>query len=112
MESNHHQHNPDHHTIEFNDNLYVEFKPKQNHHMIDLPVEATRRQFFQHPEPDLSADIGIETAASWLELFYDLFFVATVTVFTHEHHIVDWETLGLYTQWFIITWWSWCASSL
>ncbi|KAI8068992.1 bacterial low temperature requirement A protein-domain-containing protein [Thamnidium elegans] len=108
----HHHHNPEHHTIEFNDNLYIEFKPKYNHHMVDLPVEATRRHFFQHPEPDLSADIGVETAASWLELFYDLFFVATVTVFTHAHHISDWESLALYTQWFVITWWSWCASSL
>ncbi|KAI9250837.1 bacterial low temperature requirement A protein-domain-containing protein [Helicostylum pulchrum] len=108
----HHHHNPEHHTIQFNDNLYIEFKPKYNHHMADLPVEATRRYFFQHPEPDLSADIGVETAASWLELFYDLFFVATVTVFTHAHHISDWESLALYTQWFVITWWSWCASSL
>ncbi|GAA5796344.1 hypothetical protein HPULCUR_001714 [Helicostylum pulchrum] len=108
----HHHHNPEHHTIQFNDNLYIEFKPKHNHHMADLPVEATRRYFFQHPEPDLSADIGVETAASWLELFYDLFFVATVTVFTHAHHISDWESLALYTQWFVITWWSWCASSL
>ncbi|KAI8387046.1 bacterial low temperature requirement A protein-domain-containing protein [Blakeslea trispora] len=108
----HQQHNhPDNHTIEFNDNLYVEFKPKHNFHEV-VPVEQTRRPFFQHPEPDLSADIGIEKAASWLELFYDLFFVATLTQFTHSHHIKDWESLGLYAQWFVITWWAWCASSL
>ncbi|CAO3624563.1 unnamed protein product [Mucor hiemalis] len=107
-----HHHNPDHHTIDFNENVYIEFKPKQNHHMEALPVEATRRPFFQHPEPDLSADIGEETAASWLELFYDLFFVATLTEFTHSHHIKDWDSLGLYAQWFVITWWAWCASSL
>ncbi|KAI8378189.1 bacterial low temperature requirement A protein-domain-containing protein [Choanephora cucurbitarum] len=115
-ELNHHHHHqqhnhPDNHTIEFNDNLYVEFKPKHNFHE-DVPVEQTRRPFFQHPEPDLSADIGVEKAASWLELFYDLFFVATLTQFTHSHHIKDWSSLGLYAQWFIITWWGWCASSL
>lgn len=104
-------HNSDHHTIEFNDNLYIEFKPKHNHH-LDLPVEARRRPFFKHPEPDLSADIGVETAASWLELFFDLFFVASITVFTHAHHITNWALLGEYTQWFIVTWWSWCASTL
>ncbi|KAG2195996.1 hypothetical protein INT47_011501 [Mucor saturninus] len=105
-------HNPEHHTIEFNDNLYIEFKPKHDSHMIELQAEATRRPFFRHPEPDLSSDIGEETAASWLELFYDLFFVATLTQFTHSHHIADWDSLALYTQWFIITWWAWCASSL
>ncbi|RCH90243.1 hypothetical protein CU098_005311, partial [Rhizopus stolonifer] len=107
-----HHHDPDNHTIEFSDNLYVEFKPKHEHHDVMIPVEATRRPFFQHPEPDLSADIGVEKAASWLELFYDLFFVATLTQFTHSHHIKDWDSLGLYTQWFIIAWWAWCASSL
>ncbi|KAI7871752.1 bacterial low temperature requirement A protein-domain-containing protein [Spinellus fusiger] len=105
------EHNPDHHTIEFNENVYVEFKPVHHAHH-ELPVEATRRPFFQHPEPDLSADIGQEKAASWLELFYDLFYVATLTEFTHTHVIKDWESLGMYTSWFIITWWGWTASSL
>ncbi|KAI8974336.1 bacterial low temperature requirement A protein-domain-containing protein [Pilobolus umbonatus] len=97
------------HTIVFNDNVYLEFKPKQihAHHVLN-----TRRPFFRPPVPDLSADIGLEKAPSWLELFYDLFYIATLTNFTHEHHIKDWDTLWVYTQWFIITWWAWCASSL
>ncbi|KAI8636482.1 bacterial low temperature requirement A protein-domain-containing protein [Parasitella parasitica] len=107
-----HHHHPENHTIEFNENVYIEFKPKHSHHDIILSAEANRRPFFQHPEPDLSADIGVEKAASWLELFYDLFFVATLTQFTHSHHITDWQSLGLYAQWFVITWWAWCASSL
>ncbi|KAL0079676.1 bacterial low temperature requirement A protein-domain-containing protein [Phycomyces blakesleeanus] len=105
------EHDPNHHTIEFNENVYVEFKPVYYVHS-ELPVQATRRPFFQHPEPDLSADIGEEKAASWLELFYDLFYVATLTEFTHTHVIKDWESLGLYTSWFVITWWAWTASSL
>ncbi|KAJ8663813.1 hypothetical protein O0I10_000087 [Lichtheimia ornata] len=105
------EHNPNNRTIEFNENVYVEFKPRI-HHNEHLPVEATRRPFFQHPEPDLSADIGQEKAASWLELFYDLFYVATLTEFTHSHVIKDWTSLGTYAQWFVITWWAWTASSL
>jgi hypothetical protein len=98
-----------HPIIEFNANVYLEFKPVN--HLHD-PHAGTRRPFYQHPEPDLSADIGEEKAASWLELFYDLFYVATLSQFTHSHHIKDWESLALYAQWFIITWWAWCASSL
>lgn len=98
--------------MEFNDNCYIEFKPKHTHQPTSSSSVSTRRPFFQYPEPDLSADIGEETAASWLELFYDLFYVATLSEFTHSHHIKDWSSLGLYAQWFIITWWAWCASSL
>lgn len=106
-----HHHSPENHIIEFNPNFYVEFKPKQPRH-VALPPEISRRPFFRHPEPDLSADIGQEKAASWLELFYDLFYVASLSQFTHSHHIYDWSSLGVYAQWFIITWWAWCASSL
>jgi hypothetical protein len=38
--------NPHHHTIKFNDNTYIEFKPK-HHHEVILPLEARRRPFFQ-----------------------------------------------------------------
>jgi hypothetical protein len=99
--AHHHEHNPNHEIIEFNDNVYVEFKPKHRHHDI-APVEVSRRPFFRYPEPDLSADIGEEKAASWLELFYDLFYVATLTQFTHTHVIKDWATLGTYASWFVM----------
>ncbi|SAL97044.1 hypothetical protein [Absidia glauca] len=104
-------HDPSHDIIDFNDNVYVEFKPKHHHHE-DAAMELSRRPFFRYPEPDLSADIGEEKAASWLELFYDLFYVATLSQFTHTHVIKDWNTLGTYASWFIITWWAWISSSL
>ncbi|KAI8374764.1 bacterial low temperature requirement A protein-domain-containing protein [Radiomyces spectabilis] len=112
--SNEHlEHNPNNHIIEFNSNVYVEFKPMQyHHHAAASTSHTTRRPFFRHPEPDLSADIGEEKAPSWLELFYDLFFVATLTEFTHSVAIKDWASLGLYAQWFVITWWAWASSSL
>ncbi|ORZ21477.1 bacterial low temperature requirement A protein-domain-containing protein [Absidia repens] len=111
LEHDDHEHNPNNDIIEFNDNVYVEFKPKHNHHDPNA-MELSRRPFFQYPEPDLSADIGQEKAASWLELFYDLFYVATLTQFTHTHVIKDWTSLGTYASWFIITWWAWISSSL
>ncbi|KAI8069701.1 bacterial low temperature requirement A protein-domain-containing protein [Gongronella butleri] len=110
--AHHIEHNPDHETMAFSENVFVEFKPKTHHHEAVLPVEASRRPFFRYPEPDLTADIGVEKAASWLELFYDLFYVATLTQFTHSHVIKDWATLGTYTSWFVITWWAWISSSL
>ncbi|CAO3641999.1 unnamed protein product [Cunninghamella blakesleeana] len=110
--AHHGEHNPENEIIEFNDNVYVEFKPKLTHHHPELPPEVSRRPFFKYPEPDLSADIGVEKAASWLELFYDLFYVATLTQFTHTHMIKDWATLGTYASWFVITWWAWISSSI
>ncbi|KAI7877642.1 hypothetical protein K492DRAFT_197480 [Lichtheimia hyalospora FSU 10163] len=104
------KHNPD--IIELNDNVYIEFRLREPS-MLPLPaVEITRRPFFRHPDPDLSANIGQEKSASWLELFYDLVYVASLTEFTHTHVIKDFESLGTYTEWFIITWWAWFASSL
>ncbi|ORX57540.1 LtrA-domain-containing protein [Hesseltinella vesiculosa] len=107
----HQEHDPEHETLEFSDNVFVEFKPKHHHHE-PLEHAAVRRPFFRYPEPDLTADIGVEKAASWLELFYDLFYVATLTQFTHSHVIKDWTSLGTYTSWFVITWWAWISSSL
>ncbi|KAI9321734.1 bacterial low temperature requirement A protein-domain-containing protein [Dichotomocladium elegans] len=100
------------HTIEVNDNVYVEFRPRVPHYRPPLAPEVTRRPFFAPPMPDLSSDIGQEKEASWLELFYDLFYVATLTEFTHSHAIKDWASLGTYAEWFAITWWAWFASTL
>lgn len=64
------------------------------------------------PDPDLSDDIDNEREVTWLELFYDLFYIASLSQFTHVHHIVDLYSLGVYTGWFSVIWWSWTASSL
>lgn len=43
----HLEHNPENQIIEFNDNVYIEFKPHRQIHHEHLPPEATRRPFFQ-----------------------------------------------------------------
>lgn len=47
-----------------------------------------------------------------LELFYDLFFVANLTVFTYEHEVNDGESLKQYVGFFCIIWFTWYQVSL
>ncbi|KAM3581436.1 hypothetical protein VKS41_006261 [Umbelopsis sp. WA50703] len=113
----HHGHGESHHahhhqTLDLSSNIYVEFKPKLQEPEPQESAASTRRPFFMFPEADLSADIGEEKAASWLELFYDLFYIASLSEFTHTHVIKDWASLGVYASWFVIMWWAWTASSL
>lgn len=50
--------------------------------------------------------------ASHLELFYDLFFVANLTVFTYAHEINDSDTLRQYIGFFCLLWFTWYQVSL
>ncbi|KAF2167609.1 hypothetical protein M409DRAFT_54194 [Zasmidium cellare ATCC 36951] len=47
-----------------------------------------------------------------IELFYDLFFVANLTVFTYEHEVNDGESLKQYVGFFCIIWFTWYQVSL
>ncbi|KAK4551819.1 hypothetical protein LTR86_010905 [Recurvomyces mirabilis] len=47
------------------------------------------------------------TEATDAELFYDLFFVANLTVFTNVHEVNDHETLAQYVGFFSILWFTW-----
>ncbi|RUS27885.1 bacterial low temperature requirement A protein-domain-containing protein [Jimgerdemannia flammicorona] len=100
--------------LELNSNMFIEVKKvtAQQLEEEEEEDEITRRPFFAPPDVDLSDDIGEEKSASWLELFYDLFYIASLSEFTHSHHIVNFVTLGQYAGWFVILWWSWTASSL
>ncbi|RUP47558.1 bacterial low temperature requirement A protein-domain-containing protein [Jimgerdemannia flammicorona] len=100
--------------LELSSNMFIEIK-KLNKEQLEEEEEEdmiTRRPFFATPDIDLSDNIGEEKSASWLELFYDLFYIASLSEFTHSHHIVSLGTLGQYTGWFVVLWWSWTASSL
>ncbi|KAG0249247.1 hypothetical protein BG011_009466 [Mortierella polycephala] len=46
-----------------------------------------KKQKYRRPTTDLSTMPVQEPKASWLELFYDLLFVANLTEFTHSHPI-------------------------
>lgn len=100
--------------IDLNANVYLElvfFYPELEE-AEGLSDEKTRRPIFMLPDPDLSDEIGTETSATWLELFGDVFYVGFLATFTHEHHIVDSHELGVYAAWFVVVWWTWCASAL
>ncbi|KAF3907915.1 hypothetical protein ABW21_db0203369 [Orbilia brochopaga] len=50
--------------------------------------------------------------ATWVELFYDLFFVANLTTFTDAHQINSGETLQSYIGFFAILWFTWLQAAL
>lgn len=50
--------------------------------------------------------------ASHSELFYDLFFVANLTVFTYVHEINDGDSLRQYIGFFCLLWFTWYQVSL
>ncbi|KAK6503134.1 hypothetical protein TWF481_008169 [Arthrobotrys musiformis] len=50
--------------------------------------------------------------ATWVELFYDLFFVANLTTFTDSHQINDSATLQSYIGYFAVLWFTWLQAAL
>ncbi|KAF8943219.1 hypothetical protein BGZ47_005685 [Haplosporangium gracile] len=70
-----------------------------------------RKQRYRRPTTDLSMMPIEEPKASWLELFYDLLFVANLTEFTHSHPITGHLALMHYIGWFIIMWWAWAGQT-
>ncbi|KAF9901919.1 hypothetical protein EC991_005567 [Linnemannia zychae] len=70
-----------------------------------------RKQRYRRPTTDLSMMPIEEPKASWLELFYDLLFVANLTEFTHSHPITGHAALAHYIGWFIIMWWAWAGQT-
>ncbi|KAF9152125.1 hypothetical protein BG015_005752 [Linnemannia schmuckeri] len=70
-----------------------------------------RKQRYRRPTTDLSMMPIEEPKASWLELFYDLLFVANLTEFTHSHPITGHLALAHYIGWFIIMWWAWAGQT-
>ncbi|KAF9352593.1 hypothetical protein BGX26_009634 [Mortierella sp. AD094] len=70
-----------------------------------------RKQKYRRPTTDLSTMPVEEPKASWLELFYDLLFVANLNNFTHSHPITGDAALGNYIAWFVIMWWAWAGQT-
>ncbi|KAF9987420.1 hypothetical protein BGZ75_000633 [Mortierella antarctica] len=70
-----------------------------------------RKQRYRRPTTDLSTMPIQEPKASWLELFYDLLFVANLTEFTHNHPITGEGALAHYIGWFVIMWWAWAGQT-
>ncbi|KAG0335770.1 hypothetical protein BG000_007250 [Podila horticola] len=70
-----------------------------------------KKQRYRRPTTDLSSMPVEEPKASWLELFYDLLFVANLTQFTHSHPITSGAALLHYICWFVIMWWAWAGQT-
>ncbi|KAG0211279.1 hypothetical protein BGX28_008224 [Mortierella sp. GBA30] len=70
-----------------------------------------KKQRYRRPTTDLSTMPIEEPKASWLELFYDLLFVANLTEFTHNHPITGSAALAHYIGWFVIMWWAWAGQT-
>ncbi|GJJ74550.1 hypothetical protein EMPS_06908 [Entomortierella parvispora] len=70
-----------------------------------------RKKRYRRPTTDLSTMPVEEPKASWLELFYDLLFVANLTDFTHNHPITGGTALAHYVGWFVIMWWTWAGQT-
>jgi low temperature requirement protein LtrA len=47
-----------------------------------------------------------------IELFYDLFFVANLTIFSSIHEINDRKTLTSYVGFLCVLWFTWCQVSI
>ncbi|KAF3142602.1 hypothetical protein TWF594_005489 [Orbilia oligospora] len=82
---------------------------------VAVPLEE------KQPEEDIPASALVDdekklwtrhAEATWVELFYDLFFVANLTTFTDSHQINDSDTLQSYIGYFAILWFTWLQAAL
>jgi len=98
--------------ISLNDNVFLEIKEVDFDNELETGFKNERRRFFKPPDVDLSDNNLGEKQAEWLELFYDLFYIVSLSQFTHTHHIIDGYSFLIYAGWFVILWWAWMSSAL
>lgn len=60
---------------------------------------------------------NVDKKVTWLELFYDLLFVAAVSKATHvllhvEHGSISWEHMEKFIMIFIPIWWAWVGQTV
>ncbi|CEG63039.1 hypothetical protein RMATCC62417_00251 [Rhizopus microsporus] len=95
--------------MELNENVYLQI---QYIKMTEEHKPKKRRAIFIVPDPDLSDEIGEESSATWVELLGDVFYVGWLSNFTHAAEITSSNGIGKYFAWFVVMWWTWCASAL
>ncbi|KAI1291538.1 hypothetical protein EDD11_008853 [Mortierella claussenii] len=102
-----HHHAPNHRRIPLSDSPFVfEIRKSSSAHFKDSDdkeIAGPGKYAFKKPVADLSTQLEHENekkSATWMELFFDLTFVANITIFTHQHPIVDTTTLLRYCGWF------------
>lgn len=79
--------------------------------VIDL-VKSSRHIWWQRPQLHIEEDQEQERKATWLELFFDLVFVAVIAQLSHKLSTqVSWNGILEYTVLFIPVWWAWNGST-
>lgn len=63
--------------------------------------------FVQEHQHDDAPEFHHHKEATNAELFYDLFFVANLTVFSYVHDVNDVQTLAQYAGFFVLLWFTW-----
>jgi low temperature requirement protein LtrA len=92
---------------------------QETHAALGEAQEATnnkpntfRRTIWQRPNIHTEEDERLHRKVSWLELFYDLVFVAVIAQLSHylAAHMT-WDGLAGYALLFVPVWWVWIAST-
>ncbi|KAF3936766.1 hypothetical protein ABW19_dt0202646 [Dactylella cylindrospora] len=78
----------------------LEEKPPDREVPKDALVDGVGKTWTRHAE------------ATWVELFFDLFFVANLTTFTDSHQINDSGSLQSYIGFFALLWFTWLQAAL
>jgi low temperature requirement protein LtrA len=71
-----------------------------------------KRSWWQRPALRMDEEDGLERSVSWLELFFDLYFVVVIAELAHylASH-VSWAGLGAFIFLFLPVWWVWIGST-
>ncbi|MEO1134206.1 MAG: low temperature requirement protein A [Cyanobacteria bacterium J06639_1] len=71
-----------------------------------------RHQWWQKPVLRADEDRGLERRVSWLELFFDLYFVVVIAELSAQlARDVSWPSLGKFVVLFLPVWWVWIGST-
>ncbi|KAG0014190.1 hypothetical protein BGZ80_010591 [Entomortierella chlamydospora] len=92
-----------------------EIKPARSKTNDEKHPAGPGKYAFKKPVADLSEQLAHEAekkSATWMELFFDLAFVANITIFTHQHPIINATTMFRYCGWFTIMWWMWLSQTM
>ncbi|KAF9995929.1 hypothetical protein BGZ79_010337 [Entomortierella chlamydospora] len=92
-----------------------EIKPARSKTNDEKHPAGPGKYAFKKPVADLSEQLAHEAekkSATWMELFFDLAFVANITIFTHQHPIINATTMFRYCGWFTIMWWMWLSQTI
>ncbi|KAF9096637.1 hypothetical protein BGX23_010815 [Mortierella sp. AD031] len=111
-----HHHAQHHRRFHLSDSPFV-FEIRDMHPKENKGDEKEYGKYaFRKPTVDLSEHLENEESekktATWMELFFDLTFVANITIFTHKHPISDTVTFLRYCGWFTILWWMWLSQTM